>query len=242
MIKRFKNITFIGTSHISEESIQEVTKIIEKESPSIIALELDRARFQAIISKKQRKIKIQDIKAIGIKGFLFNMVGSWIENKLGKAVNTTPGSEMKKAIFLAKKHKISLALIDQNIQLTLKKISSTLTWKEKFKLTKDLIKASFMKGSKEIDLKKVPSETKIMEITDQVKKEYPTLYKALITDRDKHMSKALYKIATTNSNKKITAILGAGHIKGIIINLKRKKWSKRKTGKKSKQSFSQQSF
>ena len=170
------------------------------------------------------------------------MVGSWIENKLGKAVNTTPGSEMKKAIFLAKKHKISLALIDQNIQLTLKKISSTLTWKEKFKLTKDLIKASFMKGSKEIDLKKVPSETKIMEITDQVKKEYPTLYKALITDRDKHMSKALYKIATTNSNKKITAILGAGHIIGIIINLTRKKWSKRKTGKKSKQSFSQQSF
>jgi pheromone shutdown-related protein TraB len=232
MIKRFKNITFIGTSHISKESVKQVTTIIKKEEPTIIALELDKARFLTITSKKQRKIKIKDIKLIGIKGFLFNIIGYWIGNKLGKIVKTAPGSEMKKAIVLAKEQKAKIALIDQNIQKTLKNISLRLTWKEKLKLIKELIKSFLLKNKIKINLKKVPSELEVEEMIKQVRKYYPSLYKTLITDRDKHMSKALYKIATTYKNKKIVAIIGAGHIKGTINNLKREKWSKRKTGKK----------
>jgi len=233
MIKRFKNITFIGTSHISSQSVKSVEQTIKKQRPFIIALELDRARFQAIISKKTRKLKFSDIKKIGFKGFLFNLLGSWIEHKLSKATQTPPGSEMKMAIKLAKKQKIKLALIDQNINTTLKGISKTITWKERFTFLKDLIKLIFTKNKLKLDLKKVPSERTISKLISKAKKDYPSLHKILITERDLYMSKALYKISTNNPSKKILAIIGAGHIKGTISNLKKEKWPKKKrTGKK----------
>ena len=48
---------------------------------------------------------------------------------------------MLTAVKLAKKHKIQLALIDQDIEITLKRLSQEITWREKFNFLADIIKA-----------------------------------------------------------------------------------------------------
>src|SRR3989338_5812166 len=88
----YKNIHIIGTSHISIESIQEITHYIQEEKPEIIALELDKARLQALFHKQ--KPSFQDIPHLGVKGFLLNIIGHYIEKKLGKLVGVSPGDEM----------------------------------------------------------------------------------------------------------------------------------------------------
>ncbi len=235
MIKRFKNIILVGTSHVSKDSLVEVEQTILREKPDIIAIELDRDRFQTIILKKRGKTSLKAIRQIGFKGYAFGIIGAWLENKISKLTKSTPGAEMKKAIELAKNNQIPIALIDINIKSTLKSISKKITWKEKFRFLKELLKAAFIKKSRQsIDVSKVPSEKQIEELTLQLKKFYPSLHKVLITNRDIHMSKGLYKISMTNT--KVVAVIGAGHVNGIIDILKKQKWPTQKTtGKNLKQ-------
>lgn len=223
----YKNITILGTSHIAIESVKKVESLIKKLKPDIIALELDKKRFISLISKK-RKLSLKDIKELGIKGFLFNLFGAWIEKKLGKAVGVLPGSEMKTAIKLAKKINAKIALIDQDISITIKRLMKTITWKEKFRFIKDfLVALIFRKPKLKFDLRKVPSKKLINKLLKETKKRYPSFYKVLVKDRNKFLAKNLYKLSTSYKKRKILAIIGAGHEKGILGELK-SKFKKRK--------------
>ena len=49
-----------------------------------------------------------------------------------------------------------------------------------------------------------------------VKQSYPNVYKVLVEERNQVMAKNLYSLMTNNPDKKIFAIVGAGHEEGII--------------------------
>ena len=156
-----KNLKIIGTSHIAKQSLDDVEKSVEAERPDIIALELDRSRLHGLF-KKPGKLRIYDIKRVGIKGFLFSLIGAWAEKKMGDIVGVAPGSEMKSAVNLARKNKIQIALIDQDIEITLRRFSKTITWKEKWNFVVDLFKGFFVKGNViEFDLSKRPNKKTI---------------------------------------------------------------------------------
>ncbi len=212
----FKNLYIVGTSHISPYSIREVSIVIEKVKPNIVALELDKKRFYSLLYKKQKmfsKFSIKKLKQLGLKGFLFNIIGAYFENKLGKAIGVMPGSEMKQAIKSAKKINAKIYLIDQDIDITLKKISRNITWKEKLSLLFDLLTTIFSLKTKQslgFDIRKVPPKKLIKELTSQLKLKYPSLHKILIEERNEILAKALYKLSH-NKNNKVVAFIGAGH-------------------------------
>ena len=211
-----KNLTIVGTSHIAIESIKEVEKTIKKIKPTIIALELDPIRFKKLLSKKQ---KINLWRNIGSKGFLFNLIGAWAEKKLGEKVNIVPGSEMKTAIRIAKEENIKIALIDQDIRITLRKLSKEITFKEKLTFIKDILFSILSTKSKiKIDLTKVPNKNFIKKIIKDVKKRYPNVYRILVEERNKVM--AINLITLMRYNKPIVAIIGAGHEEDLIKKIK----------------------
>ena len=219
---KYKNLTIMGTSHIAKQSLEEVERAIEEGKPDIIALELDRKRLYSLLKRNKDKIRIYDIKRVGVKGFMFALIGAWAEKKLGKLVGVAPGSEMKKAVMLAKKNKIKIALIDQDIEITLKRLSKSLTWKEKRNFVVDIIKAIFVRKTIiEFDLTKVPSRNVIKKLVGQVKKRYPNIYKVLIEERNSIMAENLRKIMETYPDKKILAIIGAGHEDDILRLIKK---------------------
>ncbi|MBI2208111.1 TraB/GumN family protein [Candidatus Woesearchaeota archaeon] len=223
---QYKNLTIIGTSHIARQSLEEVGEAIIEGKPDIVALELDRKRLYSLMSKQEGKISIYDIRRIGLKGFIFSLIGAWAEKKLGKLVGVAPGSEMKKAVTLAKKHNMKLALIDQDIEITLRRFSKALTWKEKWNFMADIIRQIFT-GKKEIefDLTKVPDKKIIRKLINKVKIRYPNIYRVLIEERNEVMAKNLEKIMEENEDKKILAIIGAGHEEDILNIIKRPKIS-----------------
>ncbi|MBT3298429.1 hypothetical protein HN385_05875 [archaeon] len=214
-------IKIIGTSHISKQSIKDIIDEVSANRPDIIALELDVRRTIALTSKDPKnKINLKQIKLIGFKGFIFAKVGQYFQEKMGQMVGIKPGSEMKKALLLAHKEKIAVALIDQPIEITLRNFSKTLTWKEKFNFVKDFFKGIFQRekqiqelGLENLDLSKVPEEELIEKLLSQLNKNYPNIYKSLVSDRNRFMSKALLKLQRNNPNKNILAIVGAGHKK-----------------------------
>jgi pheromone shutdown-related protein TraB len=220
MIK-YNNLTLIGTSHIAKESIELVKSTFLEINPDIVAVELDKERLFLLLNPEKRKNSIKNIKQIGITGYIFNIIGAYIEKKLGKIIGTKPGDEMKIAILLAKEQNKQVALIDQNIKITLKKLNNEITWKEKFRLIFDILFAGFNKQKiKNIDLSKVPNKKIINELTKIVKKRYPSIHKVLIKERDIFLAKNLNKLMSDYPNKEILGIVGAGHEESIIDYLK----------------------
>lgn len=223
----YKNLTLIGTSHISIESVNTIKKQIQENKPDLICLELDKNRFYALVQNKRSRPGLKDIKAIGVKGFLFLIIGGYVERKLGKRVGLEPGAEMLAAIKEAQKNNIALALVDQDIQVTLKKFSKSFSNKEKWNLFKDFFNGIFRRkrevkrlGLEKLDLTKVPEHELIKRLMVEVKVRYPNFYKVLVDDRNKVMAKKISALMQLNPDKKILAIVGAGHEKEMLELIK----------------------
>ena len=218
---QYNNLTIIGTSHIAKQSLDEVNDAVAKINPDIIAIELDKRRIYALMHDEKRRPRLSDIRHIGLKGFIFSIIGAWVEKKLGQLVGIKPGSEMKQAVKLAKKNKIRLALIDQDIEITLRRFSKTLTWKEKWNFLADIFKAVVLRKKEiDFDLRKVPDKKIIEKLMNQTRKRYPNIYKVLVTERNEVMANNLADLMEKNNDKKILAIVGAGHGEEILRIIK----------------------
>lgn len=216
-MKVYKNLHLIGTSHIARQSVQEVEQIILEQKPKIVALELDQRRFMVLLHQPKKKIQLNAIRKVGVKGFVFYLIGQWIEKKLGNIVGVPPGSEMKKATETAMKVKADIALIDEDIEQVLKRLSKRITWREKGRFLKEVIKSIFLPSQKiKIDLTKVPEEKLIRRLTARVKRDYPSFYKTIIEERNEYMAKNLYKLMNTEKEGSIIAVIGAGHEKELL--------------------------
>ena len=216
-----ENLHIIGSSHISKQSLDEVGNYIETEKPEIIALELDKTRLFSLLSKNKKKVSaIFMIRKFGVKGYIFNLIGAFVEKKLGEIVGVKPGSEMKLAFELARYYDAKISLIDQEIEITLKRLSKYFTWREKGRIVIDICTAGFKKKKIPFDISKVPEDKIIEELLDQVRTRYPNLYKVLIYERNVVMANRLAALIIHYPEKKILAIVGAGHKKGMIPMIK----------------------
>jgi len=213
---RYKNLVLIGTSHIAAESIAEVEQVIRKEQPAIVALELDRKRLYALLNPGSAKASWRDIKHIGFKGYLFSIIGAYVERKLGEKVGVKPGAEMLRALHAAKDVNAHIALIDQDIEMTLKRFSKAFTWKEKGRLVVDLMKGLVGKSEFSFDLSTVPSTKLIEKMIKQVKKRYPNIYRVLVTERNLVMAHRLAHLMRLHPDSTIVAVIGAGHEKDLL--------------------------
>ena len=227
VISKYKQVFILGTSHISSSSVRTIRTFCKDHEPDIIAVELDKQRLHGLLHDVPSRARISDIRRIGLKGFLFAVIGSWVQKKLGKIVDLKPGSDMKAAALIAIKEKKSLALIDQDIEKTLRRFSKTLSWREKWQFVKDIFSFTFFKkremkrmGLHDIDLSKVPPKELIIKLIDELKAKYPNVYKVLIEERNKHMASAIKKMMEQNPDKKIFVVVGAGHVQGLLEELK----------------------
>lgn len=215
----FRNLIVIGTSHIAKQSVKEVEDVITKERPSIVALELDRGRFYALVHNIRGRIGVKDIKNIGFKGYLFARLGEFAERKLGGHVGVNPGEEMLKAAKVGGEIGCKIALIDQKIEVTLKNFSKEITWREKWRFFIDIMKGFLSKKHRiSIDLKKVPEKDLIAQILKQTKERYPNFYKVLVEDRNRFMAKKLFKLM--KNFDKVVVVVGAGHEDDLIEDIK----------------------
>ncbi|NQU78172.1 TraB/GumN family protein [Candidatus Woesearchaeota archaeon] len=227
----YNNLLLIGTSHISAESIKEIEDAFMRHAPAIVAVELDRKRLHALMTDEKTRPGLAAMLKVGLKGFMFAVIGGWIQRKLGNAVGVSPGSEMKRAVQLAGETKAKVALIDRDIDQTLHKFSQNLTWKEKFRFIAELIKSVLFKKKmlKELgiedgnlDLSKVPSKQLIKTLLNHLEKRYPNVYDVLVRQRNVIMANNLVKLMHKFPDEPILAVVGAGHEEEMMIMIKKR--------------------
>lgn len=224
------NVVLVGTSHIAQESVKNVAAVIEHFSPCIVGIELDRQRFYALLEDHRQRYlpSFQNIRRFGIKGTLFALVASAVSEKLAKMVRARPGDDMRSALQAAKKHQLTIALLDQPLHITLHRFSAAITWKEKWHFLIDVLSGIFFPqrelrryGLDQFDLRKVPSTEVIKQLLAHVKERYPNVYRVLIDERNRSMVRQIRKFQQKYPHQIILAVIGAGHEEGIKALLER---------------------
>ncbi|MGL4669444.1 MAG: TraB/GumN family protein [Methanobacteriaceae archaeon] len=210
-------LTIIGTAHVSEESVKEVQEAIYAEEPDIVAIELDHGRYTRLMQEKEGTAEDEQISAtkiikenkVGV--FLAGSALSFIQARIGKDLDIKPGSEMLAAIEVGEDVGAKIALIDRDINITLQRALNKMTIGEKLKFVYGGIASFFVKEDELEDIEELKDAAKLDEIMEQFKDISPGAYQVLVKERDAYLAKSLINLP----DKKIIAVVGAGHKKGM---------------------------
>ena len=71
------------------------------------------------------------------------------------------------------------------------------------------------------DLSRVPQREVISQLTGEVRKRYPNLYRVLVTERNRVMAQNLVKLIRHAPDAGIVAVVGAGHEEEIARLVKK---------------------
>jgi len=214
-----KEITLIGTAHVSRESAESVRGLIEEVKPDTVSVELCQSRYQSITQKK----KWQDRDLLKVirekKAFLLllNLMLAYFQKKIGKKFGINPGEEMIQAIKTAESTGAEVHLADRDIRVTLSRVWRLMGLWTKLKLLFQFIASvGDLEGLEEEDIEKMKREDVLDTLLSEIGESLPEVRQILIDERDQYLA---YKIRTA-PGKKIVGVVGAGHVPGI-----RKYWN-----------------
>jgi pheromone shutdown-related protein TraB len=227
MIKKLfideKEVILVGTAHISQESIKLVEETIEAEQPDVIGVELDKDRLQQLLSgKKWQETNLVEIIETG-KTYLFllNVLLSNMQRQLGKNVGVHPGAEMLAALKKAQEKQLPVQLLDRDVRITLKRAFQEMGPGEKIKLAGAIVGGFFGAGEQVTPekIEELKKEDLINNLMKELGKQFPSIKRVLVDERDAYIAEMIKH----SPGKKIVAVVGAGHLEGIIQHIKEKK-------------------
>ncbi len=209
-----KEIILVGTAHISKESVKLVEDVIAQENPDTVGVELCQKRFNTILKKdKWEDTKITKIIKEGkTQLFLANLLIASFQKRIGKDLKIKPGAEMIQAIEAAERSSTQIALLDRDIQITLKRAWRKMRILEKAKLLFSLLTGLISPEKIEEEMVEKIKEKDIMtQMMEEFGREVPSVKEVLIDERDIYIANKIL----VAPGKKIVAVVGAGHIDGI---------------------------
>ncbi|MBP1947053.1 TraB/GumN family protein [Methanobacterium petrolearium] len=210
------NLKIIGTAHVSEKSVEEVRNTILESKPDVVAVELDAARYQNLLNEKNgvqtdKEIKIREIlKGNNLTMFLVSGFLSYFQKKIGEEVGVKPGSEMLAAAEAAQEAGARVALIDRDIQITLKRALNHMTFWEKAKFVYSIIASFFTDDEAIEDIESIKEGDALEEVMGYFQEMSPHAYEVLVKERDAYMARMLLDL-----DGDVVAVVGAGHKEGI---------------------------
>ena len=211
-------LIIIGTSHVSKSSIEKVKRVIREKKPDVVAVELDKQRFFSLYKKQQETPSaFKTMRRIGIKSFLFLSIARTVQKKIGKAIGILPGSEMKQAVEVAVEIQAKVALVDQDISITAKRLNGVLGITVWLKMLQDGFLGIFKRGQAYHLLSRfnidAPSQKNIEDALQYLRLVFPGLYRVIVEERDNVIFSNVKKIL--EKEQSVVLVVGAAHEKGI---------------------------
>jgi pheromone shutdown-related protein TraB len=210
-----KEFIMIGTAHVSKESAELVQSVIVEEQPDTVCVELCESRYQAVRQKK-KWLEMDIVKVIKEKKaflLLSNLLLASFQKRIADKLEVKPGEEMIRAIEISESLGAEIYLADRDIRITLSRTWRIMGLWQKIKLLFQMVLSLGQVGDiDEQDIEKMKQADMLETILSEVGQSAPVLKKILIDERD------LYLAARIKSapGKKIVAVVGAGHVPGIM--------------------------
>jgi pheromone shutdown-related protein TraB len=137
--------------------------------------------------------------------------------RLGDKLGVRPGAEMFEGLRLAEERNTELVLADRDVQITLKRSWGKLNLWAKFKLLFQIVGGLFVLP--EVDentLNELKHQDQLEVVLQTFAKFSPSIKETLIDERDLYLSQKIRQA----KGKRIVAVVGAGHVPGIMREIK----------------------
>ncbi|MEI6874204.1 MAG: TraB/GumN family protein [Spirochaetota bacterium] len=235
-------ILLVGTAHISPESISEVTGLIRTELPARVCVEIDDTRYKSMSEgARWENLDLGKVLKEG-RGFLLlaNLALAGFQRRMGSAVGVKPGEEMLAAINTAKELGIPASFCDRDVQVTLKRAWGRSNLWNRSKLLASLVDSA-VSGEKlsAEDIERLKQKNELEEMMGELAAFLPSVKEVLIDERDRYLASKIFESAreleaakplsstddqvseTDSPVKPVLAVVGAGHLEGIVGWLER---------------------
>lgn len=210
-----KEIFLVGTAHVSRESVTLVKDVIEKVQPDTVCVELCESRYQAI-ANKDRWLNTDIVKIIKEKKaflLLSNLLLASFQKRIARKLDVNPGEEMISAISSANAIGARIHLADRDIRVTLSRTWRMMgVWDKLRLLFHLLLSLGNVEDISEEDIEKMKKEDVLESVLSEVGQHMPVLRNILIDERDQYLTEKI----RSAPGKRIVAVVGAGHVPGIL--------------------------
>ncbi len=211
-------VVLLGTAHVSRASADAVRDMLAGDHFDAVAVELCPSRQQALFDPDH--LSRLDLFRVMREGRVPMVMASLAlgayQQRLAEQFDIEPGAEMKAAIESARERHQAVWLIDREIGTTLKRVYRNVSLWRRLSIIGGLI-ASVMSKEKveEAEIERLKEgdilETTFTEFAEQAEE----LYVPLIDERDRYMAARLKEEITAGDARRVLAVVGAGHLKGI---------------------------
>ena len=211
---RGREIYLVGTAHVSLESIDDVRKTVEMVEPDAICVELCQGRYEAFTRPDAwRKMDVFKVIREGKAALLLSqLIMSAFYKRIGDRLGVRPGADMLEGVRLAHERGVELALVDRDVQVTLKRLWRGLSFWNKLKLLFMILTSAV--AEPDIDRQAVDDlkqSGRLDDVMSEFAKAFPAAKHTVIDERDVYLAQ---KIRETEGER-VVAVVGAGHVAGI---------------------------
>lgn len=213
-------LTLVGVAHVLPKSRAKAKATIERELPEVVAVELCPARYVALMDKVERAGARDAMRARELGPFILNKFFHLIQAKFAHQTGMPAGEEMLTAIESAQKVGARVELIDQDINLTLRRLVERMGVREKMRLFLELLLGLLPFGAR-VELERLTEDEILAHLLSSLKRAMPSAYEVLIEERNSYMA-AKIAILLASTKGKIVCVVGAGHVLGLRQRLEGK--------------------
>ena len=208
------NLRILGTAHVAAASVEAVRHHIAEYKPDIVAVELCKSRHDALTS--DRRLDKEGLLKVVKEGkaplVLIQSLLAAEQRKLGLDEGQQPGAELIAAVEEAKAAGLEVALVDRDIQVTLRRAWKNMRFREKYRVLTSLL-AQDDDDDEAPDINSLLDDSDLLSsLMEELRGFSPGAGIVLIDERDEYLAT---KISALNPNKKVLAVVGAGHLAGI---------------------------
>ena len=212
-------LRLLGTAHIATASVEAVKEQIASFEPDIVAVELCQGRYDTLVNDRRLDNEglLKVIKEGKAPMILLQSMLSAEQRKLGLDEGQQPGAELLAAVQTAQEAGCEVALVDRDIQVTLRRAWKRMRFKEKRQLLTSLILDDEDDDDEDLDVNNLLQDSDLLSsMMEELKGFSPGAGEVLIDERDAYIAGKLQHLPP---DKKVLAVVGAGHLHGIEHHL-----------------------
>jgi pheromone shutdown-related protein TraB len=219
MFDRSDRVRVIGTAHISSSSVAAVKAQIDAFQPDIVAVELCASRHTALTSNRRldKEGLLKVVKEGKAPLVMLQSLLAAEQRKMGLDEGEQPGAELLAAVKTAEEANLEVALIDRDIQTTLRRAWKRMKFFEKVKILWSLLGDDEDEDAPEVS-QLLEDQDLLSSLMEELKTFSPGAGAVLIDERDAYLAGKIAALEKS-SEKRILAVVGAGHLKGIEAHL-----------------------
>ena len=208
-----ENLRLLGTAHVATASVEAVRENIANWGPDVVAVELCKSRHSALTQDRRldKEGLLKVIKEGKAPMVLLQSLLAAEQRKMGIDEGQQPGAELLAAVTAAEEAGLEVALIDRDIQTTLRRAWNKMGFREKFGLLWAWLAED--EEEEELELEQVLADKDLLtSLMEELREVSPGAGEVLIDERDEFIAR---KISDIRGDGKVLAVLGAGHLDGV---------------------------